>query len=76
MLNRISLATLFAVLVGLFAVSTATAAGPTDRDPITPPTDYWQDKGFILMAHQGGEWDFPPTSAHACAWYLWKPAIL
>jgi len=63
MLNRrISLATILAVLVGLFAASTATAAVPSDRDPIPPPTDYWQDKGFILMAHQGGEWDFPPNT--------------
>ncbi|MGK2932944.1 MAG: glycerophosphodiester phosphodiesterase family protein [Solirubrobacterales bacterium] len=64
MLNRLSIATFCALLVGLFATATATA-GPTDRDPIPPPTDYWQDKGFILMAHQGGEWDFPPNTMYA-----------
>ncbi|HTU15548.1 MAG TPA: glycerophosphodiester phosphodiesterase family protein [Solirubrobacterales bacterium] len=63
MLNRrISLATILAVLVGLFGAASATAAQPSDRAPIPPPTDYWQDKGFILMAHQGGEWDFPPNT--------------
>jgi glycerophosphoryl diester phosphodiesterase len=41
------------------------AAAAPDRDPIPPPTDYWQDKGFILMAHQGGEWDFPPNTLFA-----------
>lgn len=43
----------------------ANAASPSDRDPVPPPTDYWQDKGFILMAHQGGEWDFPPNTLFA-----------
>ncbi|MGK2955374.1 MAG: glycerophosphodiester phosphodiesterase family protein [Solirubrobacterales bacterium] len=65
MLNRITIATVFALLIGLFAVGTATAASPSDRDPIPPPTDYWKDKGFILMAHQGGEWDFPPNTLFA-----------
>ncbi|MBK5232503.1 MAG: hypothetical protein JJE13_05945 [Thermoleophilia bacterium] len=65
MRNRITIATFFALLVGLFAVSTASAASPSDRAPIPPPTDYWQDQGFILMAHQGGEWDFPPNTMFA-----------
>lgn len=65
MLNRVTIATFFAVLVGLFAASTATAASPSDRAPVPPPTTYWQDKGFILMAHQGGEWDFPPNTMYA-----------
>jgi glycerophosphoryl diester phosphodiesterase len=60
MLNRITFATILTLLVGLFAVGTASAA--PDRAPIPPPTDYWQDQGFILMAHQGGEWDFPPNT--------------
>ena len=65
MLNRVTIATLLAILAGLFAASTATAAVPTDRAPIPPPTDYWKDQGFILMAHQGGEWDFPPNTMYA-----------
>ncbi|MBN8866576.1 MAG: hypothetical protein J0H98_03385 [Solirubrobacterales bacterium] len=53
-------------LLGLgLAASAASAASPSDRAPIPPPTDYWQDKGFILMAHQGGEWDFPPNTLFA-----------
>lgn len=63
--RRITLATIFAVLVGLFASSTALAASPADRAPYPPPTTYWQNKGFILMAHQGGEWDFPPNTLFA-----------
>ena len=65
MLNRLTVATFCALLVGLFAVSTATAVSPSDREPIPPPTDYWQDKGFILMAHQGGEDVFPPNTMYA-----------
>ena len=63
MLNRLSIATFCVLLVGLFAVSTATAAPNRPKDP--PPTDYWQDKGFILMAHQGGEDVFPPNTMFA-----------
>ena len=63
MLNRVTIATFFAVLVGLFAASTATAVPNRPASP--PPTDYWQDMGFILMAHQGGEWDFPPNTMYA-----------
>jgi glycerophosphoryl diester phosphodiesterase len=55
------------VLMALsFTAAAANAApSPSDRDPIPPPTDYWQDKGFILMAHQGGEWNFPPNTLFA-----------
>jgi len=63
MLNRVTIATFFAILVGLFAASTATAVPNRPASP--PPTDYWQDMGFILMAHQGGEWDFPPNTMYA-----------
>lgn len=63
MLNRrLTLATICAMLIGLFAASSAHAI---DRAPVPPPTDYWKDKGFILMAHQGGEWDFPPNTMYA-----------
>lgn len=51
-----------AVAILAIAFNAASAAAAPDRDPIPPPTDYWQDKGFILMAHQGGEWDFPPNT--------------
>ena len=63
MLNRVTIATFLAILVGLFATSTATAVPNRPASP--PPTDYWQDMGFILMAHQGGEWDFPPNTMFA-----------
>jgi glycerophosphoryl diester phosphodiesterase len=52
------------ILAALVA-STAVASAAPNRDPLPPPTDYWQDKGFILMAHQGGEWDFPPNTLFA-----------
>ena len=61
--NRLSIATFFALLAGLFAVSTASAVPDRPKDP--PPTTYWQDQGFILMAHQGGEWDFPPNTMYS-----------
>lgn len=61
--RRLTLATIFAVLLGLFAASSAHAL--PKRDPIPPPTNIWQNKGFILMAHQGGEWDFPPNTMFA-----------
>lgn len=48
-----------------FACIASTASAVPDRDPVPPPTDYWQNKGFILMAHQGGEWDFPPNTLFA-----------
>ena len=35
------------------------------RDPIPPPTDYWQKLGFINMAHQGGEQEAPGYSLFA-----------
>lgn len=63
MLNRLTIAIFLALLVGLIGVGSASAA--PDRAPIPPPTDYWQDQGFILMAHQGGEWDFPPNTMYA-----------
>jgi len=63
MLRKFVLAAMTAVLAVAFFSSTAAAA--PDRDPLPPPTDYWQDKGFILMAHQGGEWNFPPNTLFA-----------
>jgi glycerophosphoryl diester phosphodiesterase len=63
--KKIVLVVLSALLALLFSSATANAASPSDRDPIPPPTDYWQDKGFILMAHQGGEWNFPPNTLFA-----------
>jgi len=56
MLNRISLATIVALFVGAFAASTATAA---------PPTDFWQNKNFMNMAHQGGETEAPGNTLFA-----------
>lgn len=65
MLKRFVLAAMTALLAITFMSATANAASPSDRAPIPPPTDYWKDKGFILMAHQGGEWDFPPNTLFA-----------
>jgi len=63
-LKRILLAVM-TVLAALAFSATTAAAAPSDRDPLPPPTDYWKDKGFILMAHQGGEWNFPPNTLFA-----------
>ena len=63
MLKRISLATIFAVLVGLFGASAALAA--PDRPATPPPTDFWQNKGFLNMAHQGGELEAPGNTLYA-----------
>ncbi|MGB0121126.1 MAG: glycerophosphodiester phosphodiesterase family protein, partial [Solirubrobacterales bacterium] len=64
MLNRISLATIFAVLLGMFAAAGASAADP-DRPATPPPTDFWQNKGFMNMAHQGGELEAPGNTLYA-----------
>ncbi|MCB0863354.1 MAG: hypothetical protein KDB66_09105 [Solirubrobacterales bacterium] len=65
-MKKLVLATMTTLLAMMFVTAgAASAAVPSDRDPIPPPTDYWQDKGFILMAHQGGEWDFPPNTLFA-----------
>ena len=61
-MNRI--AAVVAVLIcGLFA-GQASAADP-DRPPIAPPTDFWQNKGFMNMAHQGGEREAPGNTLYA-----------
>jgi glycerophosphoryl diester phosphodiesterase len=52
------------VLIAMLGFASAAYAVP-DRPASPPPTNYWQDKGFILMAHQGGEWDFPPNTLFA-----------
>ncbi len=53
-----------AVLVcGLFA-GAASAEDP-DRPATPPPTDFWQDKGFMNMAHQGGELEAPGNTLYA-----------
>jgi glycerophosphoryl diester phosphodiesterase len=63
MLNRrFSLATIFAVLIGLFAASGAQAI---DRPATPPPTDFWQNKNFMNMAHQGGETEAPGNTLFA-----------
>lgn len=64
MLNRLTVATFCALLAGLFAVSSANAAGP-DRPATPPPTDYWQNLGFLNMAHQGGELEAPGNTLYA-----------
>ncbi|MBK8293880.1 MAG: hypothetical protein IPK93_03550 [Solirubrobacterales bacterium] len=62
-MNRLTVATVCALLVGLFAVSTASAA--PDRPATPPPTDYWQKLGFLNMAHQGGELEAPGNTLYA-----------
>lgn len=61
---RLILATLFASLAGL-AAGAATAAAAPDRPPVPPPTTFWQDKGFMNMAHQGGELEAPGNTLYA-----------
>ncbi|MEX1220460.1 MAG: glycerophosphodiester phosphodiesterase family protein [Solirubrobacterales bacterium] len=51
------------LICGLFA-GQALAADP-DRPPIPPPTDFWQNKGFMNMAHQGGELEAPGNTLYA-----------
>jgi len=51
------------LICGMFA-GQASAADP-DRPPIAPPTDFWQDKGFMNMAHQGGELEAPGNTLYA-----------
>jgi glycerophosphoryl diester phosphodiesterase len=53
-----------ALLVFGLAAGNAWADDP-DRPPIAPPTDFWQDKGFMNMAHQGGELEAPGNTLYA-----------
>lgn len=55
MLNRIAIAAVLTFLLGAFA-SQATAA---------PPTDFWINKHFMNMAHQGGETEAPGNTLFA-----------
>jgi glycerophosphoryl diester phosphodiesterase len=41
------------------------AAADPDRPATPPPTDFWQDKGFMNMAHQGGELEAPGNTLYA-----------
>jgi glycerophosphoryl diester phosphodiesterase len=60
--RRLTFATICAVVLGLFAASTASAV---NRPATPPPTDFWQDKGFMNMAHQGGETEAPGNTLFA-----------
>ncbi len=51
------------LICGLFA-GQASAEDP-DRPATPPPTDFWQDKGFMNMAHQGGELEAPGNTLYA-----------
>jgi glycerophosphoryl diester phosphodiesterase len=53
-----------ALLICALATGHASAADP-DRPAITPPTDFWQNKGFMNMAHQGGELEAPGNTLFA-----------
>lgn len=64
MLKRISLASITAVLLGLLVSASAAQAVP-DRPPTPPPTDFWQGKHFMNMAHQGGETEAPGNTLFA-----------
>lgn len=64
MLKRLTFATIVAVLVGAFGVASATA-DPPDRPATPPPTDFWQNKHFMNMAHQGGEVEAPASTLYA-----------
>lgn len=63
MSNRVKFATIFALLTAFFAAGTAQAA--PDRPATPPPTDFWQGKGFMNMAHQGGERQNPGNTLYA-----------
>lgn len=52
------------LLVCGIVASTASAADP-DRPAIAPPTDFWLNKGFMNMAHQGGELEAPGNTLYA-----------
>ncbi len=64
MLKRFSIATVLTLLLGAFSAATAPAADP-DRPATPPPTDFWQNKNFMNMAHQGGELEAPGNTLYA-----------
>ncbi|MEA5468672.1 glycerophosphodiester phosphodiesterase family protein, partial [Spirulina sp. 06S082] len=47
-------------------LATGQASGADPSRPATPPpTDFWQDQGFMNMAHQGGELEAPGNTLYA-----------
>ncbi|MFA9399702.1 MAG: glycerophosphodiester phosphodiesterase family protein [Acidobacteriota bacterium] len=64
MLKRISIVTILALALGAFTATASPAADP-DRPATPPPTDFWQNKGFMNMAHQGGELEAPGNTLYA-----------
>ncbi|WP_110207093.1 glycerophosphodiester phosphodiesterase family protein [Nocardioides daejeonensis] len=59
MLKRISISAAMTVVLGLLAVP---LAGPASADP---PTDFWQHKPFLNMAHAGGAYEAPANTLFA-----------
>jgi len=58
--------TLLAVLTALAFISVpASSIAALDRPAMPPPTDFWNTKGFMLFAHQGGERENPGNTLYA-----------
>ncbi|MCB0827350.1 MAG: hypothetical protein KDB62_00895 [Solirubrobacterales bacterium] len=64
MRKRFSTATVLALLLGALFAADAPAADP-NRPATPPPTDFWQNKNFMNMAHQGGELEAPSNTLYA-----------
>lgn len=63
-----SIRSLLAALALALLAGIGAGAGPAyglDRDPVPPPTDYWQKLGFLNVAHQGGEQEAPGNTLFA-----------
>lgn len=56
---RLTLATFLAVFAGMLTVGVNPAAA------VPPPTDFWLNKHFMNMAHQGGELEAPGNTLYA-----------
>jgi glycerophosphoryl diester phosphodiesterase len=58
------IAAVVTVLICGFFAGGASADDPP-RPATPPPTDFWQNKGFMNMAHQGGELEAPGNTLYA-----------
>lgn len=58
--------TLLAVLTALVFIAVPASSGAAPNRPATPPpTDFWNTKGFMNFAHQGGERENPGNTLFA-----------
>ena len=66
LMSQMNARTLIAAIAALLTLALPVTASAAPNRPATPPpTDFWQDRGFMLFAHQGGERENPGNTLFA-----------